>query len=84
MPSGGDTGASPFGGRERAGACYDCPCARPRLPEDRAHTDTPWRDFLYAWGEVRASDLLERDDAGHYAIRAEDPNPFSQGDLQVS
>ena len=34
-----------------------------------AHMDAPWRDFLYAWGEVRASDLLERDDAGRYAIR---------------
>ena len=36
-----------------------------------AHMDAPWRDFLYAWGEVRASDVLERDDAGRYVIRAE-------------
>ncbi|MBI4627308.1 MAG: hypothetical protein HY729_01255 [Candidatus Rokubacteria bacterium] len=36
-----------------------------------AHMDTPWRDFLRAWGEVRAADLLARDDAGRYLIRTE-------------
>jgi hypothetical protein len=36
-----------------------------------AHMDTPWREFLLAWGEVRESNLLERDEAGRYVIRAE-------------
>ena len=36
-----------------------------------AHMDTPWRDFLRAWGEVRAADVLARDDAGRYLIRTE-------------
>ena len=36
-----------------------------------AHMDTPWRDFLRAWGEVRAADVLARDAAGRYLIRAE-------------
>ncbi len=40
-----------------------------------AHTDTPWRDFLRAWGEVRASDVLARDDAGRYLIRTEVATP---------
>lgn len=33
-----------------------------------AHTDVAWRDFLRAWGEVRASDLLRREDDGRYLI----------------
>ena len=48
-----------------------------------AHMDTPWRDFLRAWGEVRATDLLGRDDAGRYVIRVDSTKPVSQGDLQV-
>jgi hypothetical protein len=36
-----------------------------------AHMNTPWRDFLRAWGEVRAATLLERDDAGRYLIHAD-------------
>ena len=36
-----------------------------------AHMDTPWRDFLLAWGEVRAADVLGRDDAGRYVIRTD-------------
>ena len=36
-----------------------------------AHMDVPWRDFLLAWGEVRAADVLGRDDEGRYLIRAE-------------
>jgi hypothetical protein len=32
--------------------------------------EAPWRDFLRAWGEVRAADVLERDDAGRYRITA--------------
>ena len=32
------------------------PCHFGELVE--AHMAAPWRDFLYAWGEVRASDLL--------------------------
>jgi hypothetical protein len=34
-----------------------------------AHLDTPWREFLRAWGEVRTADVLGRDDAGRYVIR---------------
>ena len=37
-----------------------------------AHMEAPWRDFLRAWGEVRAADVLARDDAGRYVIREED------------
>jgi hypothetical protein len=33
--------------------------------------NTPWRDFLRAWGEVRTAALLERDDAGRYLIHAD-------------
>ena len=33
-----------------------------------AHLDVPWRDFLLAWGELRAADVLRRDDAGRYLI----------------
>ena len=36
-----------------------------------AHMDVPWREFLLAWGEVRAADVLARDDEGRYLIRAE-------------
>ena len=32
------------------------------------HADVAWRDFLRAWGEVRGSDVLARDDEGHYLI----------------
>ena len=34
-----------------------------------AHMDTPWRELLLAWGEVRAADILGRDDEGRYLIR---------------
>lgn len=34
-----------------------------------AHMEVPWREFLLAWGEVRAADVLGRDDAGRYVIR---------------
>jgi hypothetical protein len=34
-----------------------------------AHMETPWRDFLLAWGEIRAADVLGRDDDGRYLIR---------------
>ena len=33
-----------------------------------AHMDVAWCDFLLAWGEVRATDVLRRDDAGRYLI----------------
>ena len=36
------------------------------------HLDVPWRDFLRAWGELRAADILQRDDAGAYYIDGED------------
>ena len=35
-----------------------------------AHLDVPWREFLRAWGEVRAADILKRDDDGAYYIDA--------------
>jgi hypothetical protein len=35
-----------------------------------AHMDVPWREFLRAWGEVRAADVLGRDEAGRYLIPA--------------
>ena len=45
--------------------------ARPRHFGElvEAHMDTPWREFLLAWGEIRAADVLGRDDAGRYVIR---------------
>jgi hypothetical protein len=33
-----------------------------------AHADVGWREFLRAWGEVRAANVLERDDAGRYLV----------------
>lgn len=36
-----------------------------------AHMDVPWRQMLKAWGEVRAADILKRDDNGAYYIDAE-------------
>jgi hypothetical protein len=39
-----------------------------------AHMDVPWRDFLRAWGEVRAAGVLARDDAGRYLVSAS-PSP---------
>ena len=51
-----------------------------RLPDPErrlaAALATAWRDFLYAWGEVRASDLLGRDDTGRYVIRADGTTPL--------
>ena len=35
-----------------------------------AHLDVPWREFLQTWGEVRAADILKRDDDGAYYIDA--------------
>lgn len=40
----------------------------------QAHMDVPWRDFLRAWGEVRAAAVLSRDDAGRYRVSAS-PSP---------
>ncbi len=31
-----------------------------------AHPDMPWRTLLKAWGELRAADLLTRDEYGNY------------------
>jgi hypothetical protein len=33
-----------------------------------AHRDVPWREFLRAWGELRASNALKRDDEGNYCL----------------
>lgn len=33
-----------------------------------AHMDVPWRQMLKAWGEVRAADILKRDDNGAYFV----------------
>ena len=38
-----------------------------------AHLDVPWREFLRAWGEVRAADIVRRDDGGAYYIGAAEP-----------
>ncbi len=35
-----------------------------------AHRDAKWRDFLRAWGEVRAADVLARDEDGRYLIKS--------------
>jgi hypothetical protein len=45
--------------------------ARPRHFGElvEAHMQTPWREFLLAWGELRTADVLGRDDAGRYVIR---------------
>ena len=32
------------------------------------HRDAPWRTFLGAWGEVRAAQILTRDEDGHYLL----------------
>ena len=32
------------------------------------HRAAPWRDFLHAWGELRAADVLRRDEIGRYYI----------------
>lgn len=34
-----------------------------------AHADIAWRDFLRAWGEVRAADVLGREEDGRYRPR---------------
>ena len=34
-----------------------------------AHMQTPWRELLLAWGEIRATDVLGRDDEGRYLVR---------------
>ncbi|MCC6610059.1 MAG: hypothetical protein IT515_10375 [Burkholderiales bacterium] len=31
-----------------------------------AHPNVPWRTLLKAWGELRAADLLTRDEFGNY------------------
>lgn len=36
-----------------------------------AYMDVPWRQILKAWGEVRAADILKRDDNGAYYIEAD-------------
>jgi hypothetical protein len=40
----------------------------------QAHMDIPWREFLRAWGELRAEAMLSRDDAGRYGVSAS-PSP---------
>jgi hypothetical protein len=34
-----------------------------------AHLALPWREFLLAWGEIRAASILQRDEDGRYFIR---------------
>jgi hypothetical protein len=36
-----------------------------------AHLATPWAQFLRAWGELRAANVLGRDDDGRYVIVSE-------------
>ena len=33
-----------------------------------AHRDVSWREFLHAWGELRAANILKRDDDGRYLV----------------
>jgi hypothetical protein len=33
------------------------------------HRDTPWPEFLRAWGEVRSLATVGRDDDGHYLLK---------------
>lgn len=33
-----------------------------------AHRNIPWREFLRAWGILRAADLLRRDEDGNYTV----------------
>jgi hypothetical protein len=33
-----------------------------------AHRDVAWRELLRAWGELRAANILKRDDDGRYLI----------------
>jgi hypothetical protein len=35
-----------------------------------AHRDVAWRELLRAWGELRAANILKRDDDGRYLIEA--------------
>ena len=35
------------------------------------HMDIPWREFLHAWGEVRVSPAIGREENGLYLIKAE-------------
>ncbi len=32
------------------------------------HRDAPWRNVLQAWGELRAAEILKRDDIGRYYV----------------
>lgn len=32
------------------------------------HRDVPWREFLRAWGALRAANLLKRDEDGNYTV----------------
>lgn len=33
-----------------------------------AHRHVPWREFLRAWGALRAADVLKRDEDGNYCL----------------
>lgn len=35
------------------------------------HHDIPWRTFLKAWGEVRAAEVLMRDEDGRYFVESD-------------
>ncbi len=75
---------SPAAGPAAAGAMS--PLARRILDELRAsprhfseiveaHMDVPWREFLRAWGEVRSSPLIGREEYGRYLIKEEATRP---------
>ena len=34
------------------------------------HMDVPWREFLRAWGEVRVSPVIGREENGLYTVKA--------------
>jgi DNA-binding transcriptional ArsR family regulator len=33
-----------------------------------AHRDVPWRELLRAWGDLRAANILKRDEEGNYCL----------------
>jgi hypothetical protein len=35
------------------------------------HMDVPWRELLQAWGEVRSSPLIGRQEYGVYVVKGE-------------
>ena len=56
---------SPLAGALRA-ALVEAPMQFSELVD--RHRAEPWREFLRAWGELRAEDVLKRDALGRYFV----------------